>query len=216
MVEKYKIDPKVKIIWIYPYVLALLIIWLISTIVLIVGQGSIPIGILPNLNPIIGSFTILILGIIIICVPAYVWFSIEHNNFSYEFSDTELIIKEGVIDKHRAVIPYKTINNINVKLTFVERMLKIGTIEIDTAAGGDKREGLIPGINDTDFVINKIHEMMEREGTQDNIKEKDTATVLNKILDELKEIKTVLSNKDNKSDDFKEIMVDNRKKRRRK
>lgn len=220
MAEECRIDKKVKIIWMFPYVAGIIIIWLISTAILFAAADNFPIKFVSDLGPLAGSLVVFILCVIIIGVPSYIWTELEYKNFTYQIGENEFVIKEGIISRKRVVIPYKTIDNIGVRRSLAERLVGLSTIELDTA-GSDIVEGIVPGISDREAILDELHKKIWRgEKIGGESKSKGTDEILREILRELKEIKTVVSiNKtqecEQKSDVFAEVFKKQMKKKRK-
>lgn len=85
--------------------------------------------------------------IILSTLPIYFWSKLVHKNFLYQFSDKEIKIYRGVINKTQISIPYQKIQNINISRTLLHRILGISALEIETAGNlSNKAEGYIPAI----------------------------------------------------------------------
>jgi len=75
----------------------------------------------------------------------------KYWSLSYELEDVALKIVKGVYKKQESYIPYKNIQNIEIKMSGGERFWGLATILIFTSAVGDKNnpdlaEGYISGL----------------------------------------------------------------------
>jgi membrane protein YdbS with pleckstrin-like domain len=101
------------------------------------------------------------------------WFSIDEQAFHKEY---------GIIHKRRVSLPFRQIQNVNVVRTFIDRLLGIAKVEVETAGsssvkrrdiiGGvkSKAEGVLPG-TDLEYARH-IHDVLlfkkEYQHNQDN------------------------------------------------
>jgi uncharacterized protein len=154
MGEQSRIDPKIKIAWLFPTAIVIAIIWLIlsaSTFFMPPGETyfSIPRPLLP-----LALFAALI---IFLGIPSYAWVHLSYTNFTYELAETELIIREGIFTRKTSVIPYVRIQNINSERTVFERLLGLATLSIETAGTNPgESEAQLPGISNRYELINHI------------------------------------------------------------
>ncbi len=86
----------------------------------------------------------------------------------YELEDTALKIIRGLYQKEESYIPYKNIQNIEIKMSAGERFWGLATILIHTSAAGEKinpnlAEGYIDGLKYDDAVILK-DELLKKIG----------------------------------------------------
>jgi uncharacterized membrane protein YdbT with pleckstrin-like domain len=81
----------------------------------------------------------LVLGILLLVVGIglfiIIYVILERKNFKYTITNRRIISQKGVFAKNREDISFKDIRAVNVKQSFRERLLKIGTINVVTAAG---------------------------------------------------------------------------------
>ena len=67
-----------------------------------------------------------------------VWSVIAYFRFYYRLSDTELIIKKGILKKSDINVPYERIQSVNFKQNFLHQLLNVTEVAIDTAGSGEK------------------------------------------------------------------------------
>lgn len=90
--------------------------------------------------------------IIIIIVAGFlsVPFSLLHYfNYFYSITDRDFIIRSGVFQKNIRTIPLSKIQNITYEQTFLQKLLKITKLQIETA-GDAKTEGMLEFISLTE------------------------------------------------------------------
>ncbi|MCC7569899.1 PH domain-containing protein [Candidatus Micrarchaeota archaeon] len=200
MGDKYKVDKKVKILWMIPYTGGILILWLISIFLLFFVQDIFP-AFLSDIPFILSVILLLVAFIIFLGGPPYIWMSLRYDNLTYELEENHLIISEGVISKKQVTLPYNTIENMNVKHSLTEQLLGIHTLELATS-GTSGIEGTIQGLSDPKYIMSiiksRIHNFENKEkGNEKNSNQEREVLqneVLVNILNELKDIKTILNN----------------------
>jgi len=109
---------------------------------------------------------------ITIIVLIYLYNTVYVKNFSYKISEDHLVIKQGVLTKTVATIPYSRIQNINIVNGVFDRIFKTFTVKIETAGssaaaasakkGIIRPEGYIPGLKNPKIIEKKIKEMMTK------------------------------------------------------
>jgi uncharacterized membrane protein YdbT with pleckstrin-like domain len=104
----------------------------------------------------------LLISVIAIFAP-YFAAELKYRKFIYAFNDNDLIIKKGIIEKIRYVIPYEKIQNVNISRSIAEGILGLGTLHIETAAHKSLEEDVIlPGIENYNDVVNELMELSEK------------------------------------------------------
>ncbi|GEM_PF-890404 len=184
------LDEKIKIVWLMPELGFILLAWLVLSGASIFFLGGF------DLIAIAEIFVGLAL---VVGIPSYVWIHLTHENFTYELGEHELVIHEGVITKHRSVIPFGRIQNITTERTMFERMLGLATLKIETAAHVQgMTEAMLPGIANREELIAELLGHVERTkkasglGPEPELASDEGAATLLDILTELREIKEVL------------------------
>lgn len=113
---------------------------------------------------------IVIIPYLVIMIILSISLSIYIRNFSFEVLENNIIIHHGVMTKTKATIPFIQIQNINVVSGIFDRLFKIYTVKIETAARSRSGsspsiikfnpEGHIPGLKEPNIIEDKINEMM--------------------------------------------------------
>lgn len=125
--------------------------------------------------------------ILVLIVFYYFWAVWTYNNYKYQFSDFDIKIEKGVIAKKYSSIPYKRIQNVDIRRGPVARILGLSGLQIQTAgySGSGTRgfqlfrrskpkfltEGSLPGLDPQlaetlqDEAIKRMKEA-NRQGTQ--------------------------------------------------
>lgn len=105
-----------------------------------------------------------IIGTAIISLILYlIYIELKYRNYFYILTKKEIIIRSGILNTKRIVIPYIKIQNINVSRSIAQRILGSATIKIETSAGkADESEAIIPEV----FNYKKLHaELLEKRET---------------------------------------------------
>lgn len=120
------------------WIVANFIFFGLASIVLFIYSCSIVLG--------VSSCSFNILDFIIVCAFSMLIFILpiflllERNNLHYEFADNMVILKKGILAKAERRIPYGRIQNIIINQNIIDRILKLGSLTIETASdsGGAK------------------------------------------------------------------------------
>jgi len=192
--ETYRLSPKVKLLWFAPYISGIVILWLIlSAVYLTVLSDKSVLWLKPELPKYLGVISLLLVILIIVGLPGYLWVNAYYKSFTYTLTDTEIVIKNGIFKINRITIPYDSIENTAVKRDFVAQLLGIGTVVIDTA-GGDEKEGIIPGVTDPDQVVEDIIAHIKEVRGSGEMRQRETMNeLLRDIKNELVDIKKLVS-----------------------
>jgi uncharacterized membrane protein YdbT with pleckstrin-like domain len=125
-----------------------------------------------------------------------------YRSLSYEIQDDEVIVRAGIWTKSVKHVPYRTVTNVQVKRDIVDRMLGIGTLNIQTAgmSGTTGAEESLVGLANVDEVYGLVAGELRRfrramaptaAGTEAEIGA-TPADVLSGILDEVRAIRQTL------------------------
>ena len=127
---------------------------------------------------------VVVVPYIVIMIISSIHISIYIRNYTFELTESNITIYHGVFTKTKAIIPIIQINSLNVVSGIFDRMFKLYTVKIETAAAGQTSpagtllrfhpEGQIPGLKDPHIIEDKINEMIKRHsqgpvGLQDKI-----------------------------------------------
>lgn len=154
------LHPKVKIAWFAPIAVALFVLWMLATAFLVMT----PTDWIPESFPklYLPAITLAII-ILFIALPIYAYLHMEYKSFTYELTDTEVVIREGLFTRKTVVIPYMRIQNINTRRTVLERLIGLASLQIETAgANPGASEGILPGISNKEALISEILGKVEK------------------------------------------------------
>ncbi|MBI4399300.1 PH domain-containing protein [Candidatus Micrarchaeota archaeon] len=128
-----RLSPNIKLLWLMPQILLVLLIWFIGTTFGLFASATVSepiIGGIPNplsVLLILLSFTGMVL------VPSYLWADMEYKAYTYQLTENELVIRWGIVNRHRVVVPYEKIQDAKTDRTALERVLGLVTLKIETA-----------------------------------------------------------------------------------
>jgi len=148
------LDPRVKIVWFAPTALIIALAWFFLTIAIFaLPDSTLTLG-MPK--P-VASLALLAGLALAFGAPVFAYNHLEYLSFTYELSIEEVIIREGVLTRNTAVIPYARIQNINTNRTVFERLIGLATLQIETAGTNPgASEGILPGVAKKDELISEI------------------------------------------------------------
>jgi uncharacterized membrane protein YdbT with pleckstrin-like domain len=111
-------------------------------------------------QPISGMLALLVLSFAAVILIAEI---LRHYSTEYTLTRTGVMKTRGLFSKDVMTIPYGKIQDIKLKKSFVERVLGIGNIYIDTA-GENGIEMILQGIYNPDKSYKLILGMMKNNG----------------------------------------------------
>jgi putative membrane protein len=91
-------------------------------------------------------------------VPLMLWSGPFYRSLSYEIGDEQVVVRQGVLTRAVKHVPYRTVTNITVKRTLLDRWLGLGTLDIQTAgvSGTQQAEQSLAGLADPDEVYKLV------------------------------------------------------------
>jgi len=151
-------------------------------------------------------------------VPALIVIPVYINSIEYSvISETgeaspEVYVRKGIINITKKHVPFRTITNISSRAGIVDRLFRIGNVEIQTAgySGGpggqagpeEKLEGIMAYEKLADFVLGELRKFREPYtiGTEVVLPQKDSmprmsGSLDNEILSAIEDIREILRTK---------------------
>ncbi|MBO3753287.1 MAG: PH domain-containing protein [Candidatus Brockarchaeota archaeon] len=200
--EKFKPDPSFKTLQ-YIYLLTGLGLVLIFPLCLMSVLTMLS---PPTLNLAVLAMVVFILAItcLLILVPSIIWINLYYLSLFYTFTESEIIVEKGVWWKHKSIVPYNRITNVDIRQGPVSRMLGLWELRIQTAgyhvAPGSHgvAEAILQGIKNVEevksFILNMVGRLrpMAVETESEFAPQEDLEQ---RILDELKRIREILERK---------------------
>jgi putative membrane protein len=105
-----------------------------------IAAGTIRALIIPLVGAVLASRGVLLSRLdllsVALVVPACVYAFIRQRVYNYRFTETELIVRDGLLTRNVRHISYERIHNVALVRNPIHRMLGVTTARIETAAGG--------------------------------------------------------------------------------
>ncbi|MCX8174704.1 MAG: PH domain-containing protein [Candidatus Micrarchaeota archaeon] len=188
--EKH-VDSKVKLVWFAPTAIAIVFIWLAASLFYAVLM---PDGSIAGLSDLAFAVLFLLAILLLAGLPVYLWLELTYRNLTYQLTEREIVIREGVLARKTTVIPYDKIQDISSTRSLFERLVGLATLEIETAGSSrTASETLLPGIANKDEFISEVMRRVESTKPKEGASQKEhqpspSEALLSEILKELKTI----------------------------
>ena len=104
---------------------------------------------IPIISIISGTILLVWIGI------APIWAYLYHQAYNFDIQEKRIVIHRGIVARRKVMIPYNRIQNVDTIAGFIQRLLGIYSIQIETA-GTSNAEGRIQGIEIPDPLANYI------------------------------------------------------------
>lgn len=131
-------------------------------------------------------------------VPAIILVEPYYRSLSYEIQDDQVVMRVGLATKSVKHVPYRTVTNITVKQDLIDRMLGLGTLEIQTAgmSGTNTAEQSLAGLEDAQQVyeivaarLRQFRGAMSPTAAEEIDSPAGSDAILGEILSELRAIR---------------------------
>jgi len=105
------------------------------------------------------------LGLVALVAVSLAWQVAYYRRFEYLLTEDTFDIRSGVLSRREREIPYRRIQNVDIRQNVVQRVLGIAEVSIETAGGGDTEASLrYVEREEADRLQNEIRQR-KREGT---------------------------------------------------
>lgn len=135
----YKLDPAIKHIWTYGYIISSFvysfIMFILDFLILRKGYFYYPFGLG------VLSLIVLVAGLII----SFVYPQFKYKYFTFEVKDNELIINRGILTRIKTLMPYSKLQHIDLRQSIFDRMYNLAKLTLYTA-GTYSNVILLPGL----------------------------------------------------------------------
>lgn len=197
-INAFHLDQKVIFVWALGSLIPSIILLIFGVVISFALEGSI-LGISSTELP-FWTFVILFL----INAVYVLWLYLEYKSYIYYFTTSSVVIKHGVINTERHVVPYENIQDIRISRAIIERFLNLATVQIETAAHGSYiAKYLIPSVSNYRSIVNHIMEktkqLAEKTEKRKRSGNDEIISLLGALLEEVKELKNVMSKKNSSS-----------------
>jgi len=113
---------------------------------LFISAGSVRALIFPAIGAVLASGGVLLTRLdllsLIFIVPALVYAFVKQRVYSYRFTESELVVRDGLLTRNVRHIPYERIHNVALVRNPIHRLLGVTSARIETAAGGKPEASL--------------------------------------------------------------------------
>ncbi|HUF49848.1 MAG TPA: PH domain-containing protein [Longimicrobiales bacterium] len=100
----------------------------------------------------------IITGPAIIFVLPYYWF--RYRTLRYDFDEQGITVRWGILFRQEVTLTYARIQDIHLVSNLVERWLRLGRVQIQTASGQSSAEVTIEGLHDFEVVRDELYRRM--------------------------------------------------------
>lgn len=151
-----------------------------------------------------GAFLFSTTAFFVFIVLAILYTGVYYNSILFEIVEDEVHVNKGVITKTRKIVPYRTITNVEIKQGPYDRILGLGTIELQTAGFSSNKRGpeeRMDGLPSHELeiiqtlIIDRIRNVRGSPATTHDTEITSSEDALTGILDEIKETRKILSKK---------------------
>lgn len=101
-----------------------------------------------------GSVIFIVLGaIVLFLVIAGIFVGLQYlayKNLYYEIGPEEFSVYSGIITKRKVHVPYQRIQSVNQRMSLLQRLFGVCTINIDTAGGSTNKAVVVPYVRNTE------------------------------------------------------------------
>lgn len=113
---------------------------------LFIAAGSIRALIVPAIAAIFASGGVLLARLdllsLVFIVPAGIFAFVKQRVYRYRFTETDLVVRDGLLTRNVRNIPYERVHNVALVRNPIHRALGVASVRIETASGG-KPEALL-------------------------------------------------------------------------
>ena len=129
------------------------------------------------------------------------WF--RYHTMRYRFDDEGISMKWGILFRREIIINYARIQDIHLHSNLAERYLGLSRILVQTASGNTSAEMTIEGLCQfeevRDYLYSKMRGVKDHTPKQDappsSQADRELAEVLREVTSELREIRTILNDR---------------------
>lgn len=91
--------------------------------------------------PRLGTASLYLFIYLALSAASFLWQWAWKNSYYFEFTPEYVLLRDGVISKEERHLPYRSIQNVTLRQGILDRILGIGGVSIENAAG----QGYVPG-----------------------------------------------------------------------
>ncbi|OIJ15794.1 hypothetical protein BKP35_02035 [Anaerobacillus arseniciselenatis] len=116
--------------------------------------------------------------------------------FTYNISDEELKIKQGIFIKKQRFIRKERIYSIDITAGVLQRLFQLVAVKIETAGGGNEPEVLLKAVTKKEALMIREQLLKDKVKVETETVDSDDVAIDNAVQDEQRETKWELSNKE--------------------
>ncbi len=137
-------------------------------------------------------------SIALLWIISFTWIYLWIKNLKYVIHDDRITIHKGILTKKYQNIPYRSITDFVLKRGLYDRILGLGSIQIQTAGQSPSAtgyEGSLSGLSDYEGIHTdlrnkiKLFHPVSIPATNENPLNEPVTNILAKILDEVRQIR---------------------------
>ncbi|MHB0858224.1 MAG: PH domain-containing protein [Anaerolineae bacterium] len=175
-------------------------LWLVTTVALYA-----PLALLAFIPDLGWTYLAFFMGATVLWfVPTLVLLNLHYGTISYALTDSDVVVKSGLLTKSEKSTPYDKITNVEQKRGIWDRLLGLGTLQIHTAGYSQQTnaEAVLNGLDDWEGIrrqiVARMHEARSEATGLSPVAERsrsdsvDAAPVLHALLVELRAIRAAL------------------------
>jgi len=130
----------------------------------------------------------ILLGVGVILILSIIHAILFYKHFSFQIKDNEFIVKRGYLNKEYKSIPLERIQTVNIKQNFIQQIIGVVQLDIDTA-GSKEKEISLPALRLAHAKEIESFLLSQKENTDEDTAEKSDS--INKEASHKEEKKTL-------------------------
>jgi uncharacterized membrane protein YdbT with pleckstrin-like domain len=104
---------------------------------------------------------------LVLVVAVVTWDAVRRYATFYVVSTQRLRVRKGILSRREQTARFDRVQNVNISQSFLDRMLKVGTVEFDTAGSDvDDSDFTYAGIADPQRLVRIVAEHSARPGPE--------------------------------------------------
>jgi uncharacterized membrane protein YdbT with pleckstrin-like domain len=119
-----------------------------------------------------------VIGLVLVCWLS-VWPWMVWRTTHYVFTNERVIMREGVFSREGRDIPLNRVNDVSFQHTFFERMLRCGTLTIESA--GERGQVVLSDLPHVEQVQSQLYELVESDHDAHTFGDEDRAALAEEV-----------------------------------
>jgi uncharacterized membrane protein YdbT with pleckstrin-like domain len=126
------------------------------------GAGAVAVGVIAGL---IWSWSAGVLVGIVLMAAVVIFGFVKRMATTYMVTTQRLYIRRGLLSKHMQQTRIDRVQNVNTEQSVRERLLRVGTVDFDTA-GTDDSEFVFEWVNNPEAVVRSVNDAIHEHETR--------------------------------------------------